>query len=216
MIKFILASYIFIVIKRYLYSKFLSIGLSLIIFFILSTVLASANTNTYIKMSKTDNVKDIESLNNANEKIFGFYLLIFLFMITSFGDIPDTFYISFIVVCIIIYSSSSSIAKDNILYLLKHYSSLFFICLTLYGLIINIGKKNTRTINTMNIILVCSILIIYVTTIKFIDKLLLPDFLSKYLVTNYESINYLYDDNGNPISSNTDCNNFNSDESICI
>lgn len=217
-IKFILFSYIFIVIKRYLYSKFFSVGISIIIFFLLSTVLATANTKQiYIKITKKDDGRteqdDFDKLDNANTILFITYFFTFIFMVTSYGDLPDTFYISYILLCLVWYSIKSLRARDNLIYVIKHYSFLFFMYIIIYGLITNINNKNTRTINTMNIIIVCSMLAIYVTTINFTDKLLIADTFG--IDTNYESVNYLYGNNGDVIDN--DCEIFNSNNSnLCI
>ena len=64
----------------------------------------------------------------------------------------------------------------------------------------------------MNIILSISIVLIYLFSYNFINKI--PDILQDYIGTNQESISYFYN-KGPIINKNDDCNNFNSNEQPC-
>lgn len=218
MVFLFLITYIIVIIKRLIGNYDFSIHRSIIL---LVTFLSFYNTinksNSDIGNDDINFFMDNKTLVQVINIIIGvFYLFLYIPLIVSYGDVPDFFYIGFVLLTSSLYLISP-ICRSNYFEIIKNQSFTFVAYVIVYALFKNISKFNSRTINVMHVILIISIVLTYIATTTLIDNPLesivyfLP--LQKSTIDNiinYDSISYIYRN-----SSETDCMNFTSNKYNC-
>lgn len=218
MVYLFLITYIIVIIKRLIGNYDFSIYRSIVL---LITILSFYNTinkpNSDISNDDINFFMDNKTLIQVINIIIGvFYLFLYIPLIASYGDVPDFFYIGFVLLTSGLYLISP-ICRSNYLEIIKNQSFTFVVYVIVLALFKNISKFNSRTINVMHVILILSIFSTYAATTNLVDSSLesIAEFLpiqksTRDDIINYDSISYIYRN-----SSETDCENFTSNKYKC-
>lgn len=213
---FFFISYGIVILKRLFNNRDISIYRSIILLFIIKSFYESVNKSN-IDIPDDDLNFKIWFVSIGNDTLLSIinitlsiiYILVFIPLLSTYGDVPDFFYIGFVSLTSLLYLLSP-VSRTNYFNIIKNETFSMFTLTLIFSLFTNISKNNSRTINVMNIVLLLSIVFINIFSSTFIHNRFLEFIkilpLQKSTIdsiTNHDSISYIYAND-----SDSDCINF--------